>query len=332
MDVFQSNGETHPAVIAFIVLSGYCIHRNGLRHTESDLSAYGVRRFFRIVPVYLLAVVAGVACFAYVHAANATDAAALTSTSGISGHCLAAKVTGVAAFYPSDYTCSLQGNAPLATVMVEIWLYVVYALACVLLLRGAITDRRLAIGIAIAWIAGMLWVNAHPADTAWWHNGSLLGFLAYWWIGARFTDLAFAAGMRRLFPLVLFGWLALTMVLTQLPTDSIFLVEARKMLFGLAIGVLIVGLDGLSTSRIELPGRLGQAGYSIYAFHAPVLIALLIAGVPWYIVGVVGIVVGLLSFVAYERPLNRFGRRLGRYRRERARRGVPEPALGRATP
>ncbi len=329
VDVFQSHGETHPAVVAFIVLSGYCIHRNGLRHTDSDLSAYGIRRFFRIVPVYLLAVAVGVASFAYVHQVNPGAAASLISTSSISGHCLAAKVTGVAAFDPSEYGCSLQGNAPLATVMVEMWLYIVYALACVLLLKGALSDRGLAIVVAVAWIAGMLWVNAHPADTAWWHNGSLLGFLAYWWIGAKFTDPAFAGGMRRLLPLVLLGWLALTIVLTQTGSSSIFLVEARKMLFGLTIGVLIVGLDGLKTPHIETPGRLGQAGYSIYAFHAPVLIALLIAGVPWPVVGIVGLLVGLFSFRVYERPLTRLGRRLGRYRRERPSRGLQEPVLGR---
>ena len=29
--LFQSNGEKHPAVLGFIVLSGYCIHRTGFR-------------------------------------------------------------------------------------------------------------------------------------------------------------------------------------------------------------------------------------------------------------------------------------------------------------
>lgn len=29
--LFQAHGELHPAVVGFIVLSGYCIHRAGLR-------------------------------------------------------------------------------------------------------------------------------------------------------------------------------------------------------------------------------------------------------------------------------------------------------------
>jgi peptidoglycan/LPS O-acetylase OafA/YrhL len=336
--VFQPAGETYPAVLAFIVLSGYCIHRNGLRRGggASAVSAYGIRRFFRIVPVYLLAVIAGVVAFGYLQRVNPEVGTSLTSTSSISGDCLLSKVTGTAVFNPSDYSCSLQGNTPLATVLVEIWLYVVYAFVGVLLLRRALSDRWLAIGVALAWIGGMVWVNAHPADAAWWHNGSLLGFLAFWWIGAKFTDPAFATRVRRVLPLVLTGWLAMTIVLMQMGTDSIFFVEARKMLFGLAIGVLIVAVDGLAIRRLERPGRVGQAGYSIYAFHAPVVLALLIAGVPWYIVGLLAILVGLLAFWLYERPLNRLGRRLARRRSDRPVPGLakPRPAgggLGRVT-
>lgn len=63
VDVFQSHGQTHPAVLAFIVLSGYCIHRHGFRQTEGTVRTYALRRFFRIWPVYILATALGVACF-----------------------------------------------------------------------------------------------------------------------------------------------------------------------------------------------------------------------------------------------------------------------------
>jgi hypothetical protein len=36
--LFQSNGETHPAVLGFIVLSGYCIHRTGFRRQAAARS------------------------------------------------------------------------------------------------------------------------------------------------------------------------------------------------------------------------------------------------------------------------------------------------------
>ena len=34
---FQTRGEVHPAVLSFIVLSGYCIHRNGFRAGSFDI-------------------------------------------------------------------------------------------------------------------------------------------------------------------------------------------------------------------------------------------------------------------------------------------------------
>ena len=51
--VFQPIGELHPAVVAFIVLSGYCIHRAGLRAPGTgEIAGYAIRRFFRIMPLY----------------------------------------------------------------------------------------------------------------------------------------------------------------------------------------------------------------------------------------------------------------------------------------
>lgn len=126
--VFQWNGETHPAVLAFIVLSGYCIHRNGLRIADFDVRTYCVRRFFRIVPTYLAAIGAGVALFLII--SPLADAyKERTSTEAISILCLTAKALGLTAFTPTIDQCAYQGNAPLRTVAVEMWLYVLYPIA-----------------------------------------------------------------------------------------------------------------------------------------------------------------------------------------------------------
>ena len=62
--LLQPATETHPAVLAFIVLSGYCIHRNGCRDASFLFSSYARRRAFRILPVYVLARLTGVVCLA----------------------------------------------------------------------------------------------------------------------------------------------------------------------------------------------------------------------------------------------------------------------------
>jgi hypothetical protein len=55
-DVFQTGGETHPAVLGLIVLSGYCIHRAGFRRgtlDRSTLRTFAIRRSTRIALLFL---------------------------------------------------------------------------------------------------------------------------------------------------------------------------------------------------------------------------------------------------------------------------------------
>jgi peptidoglycan/LPS O-acetylase OafA/YrhL len=317
IDVFLPEVETHPAVLGFIVLSGYCIHRNGLRRDDDDLQAFGIRRAFRILPIYLLAIGVGIACFYWARDLDPSLGISLPRTQEITAGCVAAKVSGTAAFVPSQYECSFQGNVPLVTVMAEIWLYVVYALACLLLLRGVIGERALWLGIAALWLGGLVWVSRNPGDAFWWHNASVIGFLPYWWLGAKLTDPAFARHVRRALPAVAAGWLALTVLLMADVTHSIFAVDARMLLLAAMFGVGIVALDTVMTERAKAATRVGQAGYSIYALHVPIMIVLFLEGFEWWAVGAITLAIALIVFYLYERPLWRLGRRIGSYRRER---------------
>jgi hypothetical protein len=47
---------------------------------------------------------------------------------------------------------------------------------------------------------------------------------------------------------------------------------------------LIRTIDGNRLQASVVPSRLGEAGYCIYAFHAPVVYCLLIFGIPWWLV------------------------------------------------
>src|ERR1700745_948071 len=49
----------HRGVTGFVVLSGYCVHRNGLRRERDDVGGYALRRLLRIYPVYAVACFAG---------------------------------------------------------------------------------------------------------------------------------------------------------------------------------------------------------------------------------------------------------------------------------
>jgi peptidoglycan/LPS O-acetylase OafA/YrhL len=309
--LFQSNAETHPAVLGFIVLSGYCIHRTGFRRRGGSLvSAYATRRFFRIWPVYVLATLGGVGLFLAAHVANPETASSLSGTTRISASCVLAKLTGVSVFRPSVHGCSFQGNAPLTTAMVEEWLYILYAVVFhAVLSRGL--ERPFWIAVLVAWAAGLVYTSSHPEYLAWWHNGSLLGFLPYWWMGAAFLGPRFRAGVNRAkYPLAAM-WVLLTVALLASHVEWLFVVEARKAILACLFGLGVAALDSPEVRAYLRPGALiGRAGYSVYAFHAPLLVLTLTLGARWWIAGAVTVAASLGIYLLYEKPFTDLGKRL----------------------
>jgi peptidoglycan/LPS O-acetylase OafA/YrhL len=306
IDLFQRHGETHPAVLGFIVLSGYCIHRNGFRAGDVRVRSYAIRRVFRIAPVYVLATVAGALLFLNSHRADPALASTLTGTPHITASGLLVKLAALGALVPSEYAHSFQGNAPLVTVAAEMWLYLVYAAVVVALLQRGL-ERRFWIGIGVVWLIGLAWVSRHPEYAGWWHIGSLLGFLPYWWLGAQFVDPQFVGRRREAVIAAALGWCVMTLLINGGVVGSLFAVEARKLLLAVVIGAFIGFLDRTDSRVLTAGATVGRAGYSIYAFHAPILVALLVAGAPWPVCAAVALAVALVAFRVYEWPLTRYG-------------------------
>lgn len=307
--LFQSSDETHPAVLGFIVLSGYCIHRNGFRQSGGSPAAYAIRRFFRIWPVYFLATIAGIGAFLSAKSISGDLAVLLTWTAEITGPCVAVKLSGISAFLPSLHECSFQGNGPLTTVMVEIWLYVLYATAVIFVVRPY-GEKYLWGAVIAAWLIGLVVVANDRSIAPWWHNGSLIGFVLYWWLGALFVNERFHRTIWRFRYGLALTWAILTAVLVSKVSLAFALVEARKVVAALSFGLLFVAIDGRALRLVGYLSSLGKAGYSIYAFHAPLLAFMLIAGAPWWIVGITAIAAGVAIFKLYEEPLIRYGKRL----------------------
>ena len=308
--IFQPAFETHPAVLIFIVLSGYCVHRNGFRQHrfQGAIPAYAVRRMFRIYPVFLLATIVGVACFWISHSIDMNLTRLLSGTDEQSAALVAAKIIGLSAIFPELNQATYQGNAPLHTIMAEIWLYAAYPIIFYSMTR--FREAFVWLGIVALTVVGVIAVSMEPGLKNWWQNGSFFGFLIYWWIGAasvgdfdrqRSGGFLFAIGL---------GWLTLSLILIAGFTDTIFIVELRKICFAILIAALIRHLDRSGWLSWRIGAWLGKAGYSLYAFHAPLVYALLIAGLAWFIVGPLVILAGIFFFSVYERPLDGFGRKL----------------------
>jgi peptidoglycan/LPS O-acetylase OafA/YrhL len=306
--IFQSTGETNPGVLGFIVLSGYCIHRSGFRAGSADLRDYALRRFWRIMPIYIVASIVGALAATWVLTLS-PRAAAITATTDINLGCLAGKLVGVPAVWPSSYRCSYAGNAPLATVTAEIALYAVYPFLFIGLARRY-REWALWVVVLAIWLVGVAAIILAPEYRNWWNNGSVYGFLLYWWIGAKFLDPGFARKVDQFLPIICAAWLVLTAALIfNMSPNSVALAEVRKVVLSLLVGALIARLDRLVIAPGLFP-RLGQAGYSLYAFHAPVIYISLFLGFHWTLAVFAAIITGFVGFFLVEKPLLYIGRRM----------------------
>ena len=100
---------------------------------------------------------------------------------------------------------------------------------------------------------------------------------------------------------------------------SLPVAELHKLGLALVAAWVIGGIDAPAFKLPPPATLLGRSGYSLYAFHAPILIVLLTAGVRWPVVLTTAIVGGIVAHVVYERPLMLYGRNLA------ARAMRPEP-------
>jgi peptidoglycan/LPS O-acetylase OafA/YrhL len=305
--VFQGHSELNPAVIGFIVLSGYSIHRNGLR-PGGAMAPFAIRRTFRILPVFWLGTVLGVLFYHLSAAAHPATATALTGTTEIPTICLAAKITAIASLLPIAHVCDFAGNAPLLTVMVEIGLYAFYGLIFVV---GGIRLVGWACGVSIIVGLGIGAMNLrYPLLYNWWQNSSLLAYLPYWWIGAAVIHPAVRSWIMRWWPALVIVWQVLSVVSAWADPTAVS-AELRKLVFAGLAAAMIIRFDEMAMPANPL-SSIGKAGYSIYAIHAPIAIYLVILGLPWWAVSAVAIAAGLASYLAFEHPLDMIGHQLAR--------------------
>jgi len=293
--IFQPHGETNPAVLAFIVLSGYCIQKSWT--ANPDVRAFAIRRVFRIAPVFLIGVALGVIGFTVAGSASSPLAEALSGTSSIEPSCVIAKATTFAALAPTFHPCAYSGNAPLLTVVVEITLYAAFPL---LLSLGR---AKTVLICSTCFIVGLILSLNNNELFTWYQGSSLYGFLPFWWIGAAFA-MQKQLPQRKFVVAFLIAWAILT--LGCIFDKTAFFAHARKIPFCLLTGVAIMALERASSPKFA--SLIGRAGYSIYALHAPILYSLLIFGAPWWSAVIVAVLCGLVCFIVIERPIDRFGR------------------------
>jgi peptidoglycan/LPS O-acetylase OafA/YrhL len=302
-------------VAVFFVLSGFLIHSGGIKEMrrgggQINWPAYARRRFFRIYPAYLAALLLYGLLARYLPSDNTSPA----SVVDVLSHVLL-----LSNFVPGQMHSI---NGVLWSVVIECHFYMLYPAVVWLGKRwpaGRVFVSTLVLGLAFFLVSTLLtragevralWQQAAPAMFWKWMLGAML---AEMWLNGRFTLL------RR----VLTHWWVLLPVLGLLYAGTFFKHGALELshhrfvlpvLCAALVGVFV--FSPLSRWRSRLGVWLGEVSYSIYLWH-PLAIALALA--MWPGMGVVTLLATLaltLAMAAFshrwiEKPGMAWGKKLG---------------------
>lgn len=163
-----------PAVILFFVLSGFCIHYPAAGTSNINLRAYAIRRFVRIVPPYLAAVVLSllieVLC-RHLFDEPTSNASTIYKTFFMLQN------------YP-PLPGQIVSNPSLWSLPVEVQLYIAYPLIFLTALRFGNRATFLSVGI-VSLIASLLAINIAP-----WMQTDFLKYWIIWCAGCGLGEYA----------------------------------------------------------------------------------------------------------------------------------------------
>lgn len=307
--IFQTNYETHPAVIMFIVLSGYCINKRFSFNYESLNSAkYFKRRAYRIYPVYVLSILIGIFCFSIALNFNEFITKSLSGTQGFSLKSIIYRVVCLSSIFPGIHSKTSIGNAPLDTVAAEIWLYTFFPVIIYSINKLGI--KRTFITVGSIWFSLLVYVSIKKQYIGWWHNSSFIAFLPYWYIGAISTTDTYQKFLLRNIKIIFLGLLLVSLLLLIKAIAFLPIIEIKKILFAILASYIIIKLSNYTMyNKVLLAiSNTGKAGYTIYAIHAPVLYTGIVINIPSYFIILSLSVLSLLIYKIFEKPIDDLGK------------------------
>jgi peptidoglycan/LPS O-acetylase OafA/YrhL len=340
MKFFQMPGEGHPGVICFIVLSGFCIHLpyrakklEGM-NPGFEVRKFFIRRFMRIFPLFLLACLLGVAALALVQGSAAQAAVEAYSGSTWADANLTnmmLKMSTLSEWLPWRYEQSYLGNAPLASVITEVWLYIFYPLFFLVLRRWGWKPIFAVTGLMYAFFPAH-YIIMGEAYYSWWLF-SLFNYYILWAWGAFLCEGTFGVLPVSRKTIYRIFWISLTGYVLGLLLAygmGLYAVKYLRMLllagvFGTLLPILIrkdmrpafIGIPGFLRPLYASMCRLGDFSYSLYAIHAPLVFAAVWAmsalAIPQILYGLYPLLILSLSLLTYrliEMPTHQLAKKL----------------------
>ena len=283
-------GASHPALVCFFVLSGFCIHypfawRVRTGGEAPDWPSHYRRRFLRIMPVYWTAALLGLAFVLIEQLYPSGNVVLALHASATPGDALA-RLTGLSAFYPKEI---FAGNLTLNNIAVEMVMYAAYPLFYYCAYRGS-------------WVRlGAVFLALHLATiplvryvTPFWVFNSVPMLGVFWYAGAWAADhfVGHSARLPARWPLL--AWLGFLSL--QFVPHFFGLSLIRQAVWGLVCTLGILWMLGWETLRPQWsPGPMaaglryvGRISYSLHTVHPPIMMlvtwALLRAGQRDYLV------------------------------------------------
>jgi peptidoglycan/LPS O-acetylase OafA/YrhL len=266
---FWCNGGLHAGVVVFIVLSGFCIHMPLSKTNEKhpNWKYYSIRRFYRIYPVMVFAILAGLVSL---YVTNEEVHQVVKN--------LIANLFLISSVFP---VAAPLGNVILGTVIVECLLYIIYPFGY--LAANRYSWKAVLTTCFVVYVLNISWLFLTSVEPSWVQR-NIFSFLVYWWIGAFAVQIVSNNKDRGKFNLKTFFLL----FIVYLFISHFFNVKGAHYLKSFILAIVtayllaILYIYELSKNKSEkrqgkydfltsLFSNLGERSYSLYVIHLPVL-------------------------------------------------------------
>lgn len=255
-------------VALFFVISGFCIHLSFQKHQSAGFKPFFIRRFWRIFPPYLLALL----LFAFLLPSSRISFDA-TGWLDLLAHALALQNFFDASFYSI--------NPSFWSIAVEVQLYLLYPLLLVLVSRLGWTRTLVILAViegTIRAVTGIAQVTSDQPLPRWFTDSPLAYWLS-WSLGAWLAEAWRHRQSMPIYRVPITLWLALTIICYQVKFLEPFT-------FTFASLLTFAVLARLLEQRYQPPARphlilrhlqsIGLWSYSLYLLHQPFLLL-----IPW---------------------------------------------------
>lgn len=263
--VFGANKGLHPAVIIFIVLSGFCIHLPHAKQINFDgafWKNYFARRFIRIFPTYIWGCILGII------------AINLFTTTSVSFIQTIVKDIIVIVQYPFLPNIDVPlGNPVLSTVIVEMMLYVFYPVF--IYTRKKLQIIPLVLGFVLYCLNILFALKGY--DTTW-VGRNFFAFYIFWVLGAYAADWYYKFTVEKTaINLKLYNGLIILSLGIYIMLGVFVQLKGIHLLYSLFLSVITAGalltlslLEKQRTSNSKIVDwicKLSLVSYTIYATH-----------------------------------------------------------------